>query len=141
MAVTIWPVGLRLLFDVLCGLAPADAAARTVYVGFASEFPVDTVATLENVTEITTAGYTREAVSWAGNDLAEPVQNWNETDLTFGPMEADMTVPANYAFLCTAASGTTGDLLISWDLENTPGPIQVSLGEPILVPATQLIVE
>lgn len=87
----------------------ANLVSGTTYLGLATALP-DTGAspTLANITEVTTAGYAREAVTWGAPVFpGSPVNVSNSAAVSFGPMTADMVVGANYAFLCDVASGTT----------------------------------
>lgn len=55
--------------------------------------------------------------------------------VTWGPMTADMLVPALFAALVTVSSGTQGLYLYSWPL---PDPQQVSTSQSIQIATSQL---
>lgn len=86
----------------------ATQSARTVYVALLDSAPTDTT-TLATMSEITTAGYSRQAFTPSTPSLAE-VHNTNT--ITFGPFSADPPNVTHFAIV-SAASGTTGDL-IGW---------------------------
>jgi len=93
----------------------ATATARTMYLALLSAAPTDAT-TLATMTEITTAGYSRQAVTFSAPS-GDPQVSSNTAALTFGPFSAD---PPNvtHAALVSAASGTTGDLVYFWTLDN-----------------------
>jgi hypothetical protein len=66
------------------------------------------------------------------------VQITTPTAFSFDALTADMDVPANYAFLTEAATGTSGDIRYIFDLAE---PVLGKTGEPINVPASTLIIE
>ena len=112
----------------------------TVYLGLATAVPDDPYsATLATITEVSTAGYARKVVpAFSAATLVDPVQITTPTAFTFNALTADMAVPANYAFLTDAASGTVGGLRYIFELTE---PILGRTGEPISVPANTLIIE
>lgn len=89
----------------------ATQTARTTYLALLSAAPSDTT-TVATMTEITTAGYSRQAVTWAAPS-GDPSSTSNSGVLTFGPFTAD---PPNvtHCALVSSASGTTGDFLMHW---------------------------
>ena len=93
----------------------ATATARTMYLALLSAAPTDAT-TLATMTEITTAAYSRQAVTFSAPS-GDPQVSSNTAALTFGPFSAD---PPNvtHAALVSAASGTTGDLVYFWTLDN-----------------------
>ena len=92
----------------------ATQTARTTYLALLSAAPGDTT-TLATMTEITTAGYARQAVTWSA-PAGDPRVSSNTGALTFGPFTAD---PPNvtHCALVSAASGTTGDFIYYWTLD------------------------
>lgn len=85
-----------------------NLVSGSTYLGLASSVPQSgATPTLANISEIATAGYTREAVTWGSAVFpGPPVYIANSADTTFGPMTADMALPANYAFLTDSATGS-----------------------------------
>lgn len=127
-------VGSNYGLDVVTGRAtnPFTAASRLTYLALLSAAPSDT-STLATMTELSTAGYARQTVTWTAPALATGVPSTNNsTVLTFGPFTAD---PPNvtHCALCSAASGTVGDFLIWWALDvakdaTTNESIQFNIG-------------
>jgi hypothetical protein len=89
----------------------ATRTARTTYVGLATVAVTDTD-TLASITELTTAGYARQACTWSAPS-GDPQVSSNTGILTFGPFTADPP-SVGFLFLTSAASGTSGDLLYRW---------------------------
>jgi hypothetical protein len=87
--------------------------ARTTYLALLSAAPND-ASTLASMTEISTAGYARQAVAWTA-PTGDPASTSNSGVLTFGPFSAD---PPNvtHCALVSALSGTTGDFIVWWAL-------------------------
>jgi hypothetical protein len=97
-----------------------------------SALPAVTIADLD---EVTTAGYARAPVTMS---LATPDYPSVSTDtgtITWGPMTADMLVPALFAALVTVPGGTLGLYLYSWPL---PSPQQVSTSQYIQIATSAL---
>ena len=114
----------------------ADVTSRGDFIGLAVSIPSD-APTLSTITEITTAGYARKAVTWGAPSTVEPIQVSNTGAITLGPVTADMPA-ANYAFLTDAASGTTGKLVYVWELTE---PVAALANKPVYVPAGALVIE
>jgi hypothetical protein len=102
-------VGAGFALDGLNGRA--TRTARTTYIALCTVAVTDTD-TLASITEVTTAGYARQSVTW-GAPSGDPQVSANTNALTFGPFTAD---PPSIGFLAlvSAASGTSGDLLYRW---------------------------
>lgn len=100
----------------MSGYLPADAkvfllsqlASKGAYVGLANAVPSGLDVTLANITEVTTPGYARAAVTWGvpgASDLnVGPVEVANSQDVNFPAVTEDL-VPAAYAFLTDKATG------------------------------------
>lgn len=135
------PVSSMFLLDALVGGELPFSAPRSVYVGLATSVPETNNKTLDNITEVSTAGYERVEVYWdaatVDNIDSGPVQVYNSVDTDFPAMSEDMA-PASYAFLTDAASGTSGDILYVWELAE---PISALAGKPIRIPAHGLVIE
>lgn len=123
------------------------AAGRTTmtvpaskYLGLATVLPEDPLTTtLATLNEVTTAGYARIVLpAWAAASVVAPVQIANSAAFSFAALTADMTEPANYAFLCDVVSGTAGTIRYIWELAE---PLLGRSGEPINIPASTLIIE
>lgn len=99
MAGYLTPVGKATALNALAGVG--------LYVGLAQTLGLDSPPTLTNISEVVTAGYSREAVTWTSATVADTFLN-NTAATQFGPVTADMP-PAAYAFLTNAASGTSLD--------------------------------
>lgn len=74
---------------------------------------VDTLATMS---EDHTPGGGRMAVSWTDPALQSPPVSLPVTDIQFGPYTADMDVPVTVLALVDAASGSTGTIRKTFDL-------------------------
>ena len=84
----------------------------SLYLGLATAAVTDS-STLASITEVTTAGYSRQAVTFAAPS-GDPSATSNTADITFGPFSADPPSIA-YAFVTDAASGTSGTIYAYWD--------------------------
>ena len=104
-------VGSKIMLDAASGRA--TQTSRTTYLALLTAAPTD-ASTLATMTEVTTAGYSRQAVTWSDPAATETTSNSNT--ITFGPFTAD---PPNvtHCALVSAASGTTGDLIWWWNLD------------------------
>lgn len=91
--------------------------------------------TIAALTEVTTTGYSRVAVSFNAATAASPSVTSNSNLIAFGPMTANMTAPASWVALVTVASGTVGLLLNTWSI--TP-PQQVSATQTVDIAAGAL---
>src|SRR6184192_2802096 len=119
-----------MLLDFLTGRAVAYPAARDSFLGLAVAIP-DSGIGLGTIAEVTTPGYTRVPVTWAA-PTGEPVAIANSASAQFGPVTADMTDAATYAFLTEVESGTGGKVLYLWQLVE---PILAKANKPIFVGA------
>lgn len=90
---------------------------------------------ISDLSEVTTAGYARAAVSMALATGNYPSVSTDSGTISWGPMAADMLVPATFAALVTVISGTSGLYLFSWPL---PGPQQVSVSQYVQIATNQL---
>lgn len=88
---------------------------------------------LTGITEITTAGYSRQLVTWGAPSAAYPSVLANTNTVTFGPFTTDMLVPATYLGLVTESSGTTGNIDYAWAIPaqqvETSQNIQIAIGQ------------
>lgn len=112
----------------------------TVYLGLATALPADPQTTsLATLTEVTTSGYARKAIpAFNAASVVAPVQIVEPTAFSFNALTADMTVPALYAFITPASSGTASLVRYVFEL---PAPLQGRNGEALTVPANTLIIE
>ena len=86
---------------------------------------------ITDLVEVTTPGYSRQAVTFTNAGAAYPSPVSNSGVLTFGPMTAAMTLAAQWAAMVTAATGTSGLLLYFWQLDT---PQQVSVSQSVQIP-------
>lgn len=102
-------VGANIMLDAVNGRA--TQTARTTYLVLLTAAPSDTT-TLATMSEVSTAGYSRQSVTW-GSPSGDPSSSSNTNTITFGPFTAD---PPNVTHLAlvSASSGTTGDFLYYW---------------------------
>lgn len=124
-------VGASYALDIVTGRA-AGPGARTTYLMLLSAAPSDTT-TLASMTEISTAGYARQAITWTAPALDGGVMTTKlSAQLTFGPFTAD---PPNITHCAcgSASSGTTGDFLAHWALDTAKDP---ATGESLQFAAT-----
>lgn len=91
--------------------------------------------TIAALTEVTTAGYARQPVSFSAATAASPSVVSNSGLITFGPFTANMTTAAQWVALVTVLTGTTGFLLESWVLSQ---PQQVNATQSVTVAAGAL---
>lgn len=89
----------------------ATQTARTVYLALLTAAPGDST-TLATMTELTTAGYSRQVCAWSA-PTGDPSLSSNTATITFGPFGADPP-SVGWAALVSAASGTTGDFIAYW---------------------------
>lgn len=102
-----------------------------LYIGLATVALTDS-STLASITELTTSGYSRQAVTFAA-PTGDPSNTENSGQLTFGPLTADPPAVA-YAFVTDAASGTTGKIYAYWD----GSAVDALTGESIIIQAGAL---
>ena len=105
-------VGAGIALDAATGRA--TQTARTTYLALLTAAPADGT-TLATMTEVATAGYARQAVTWTA-PTGDPARTQNSAVITFGPFSAD---PPNvtHCALVSASSGTTGDFIMYWTLD------------------------
>lgn len=109
MAGQLSTTGANIALDAATGRA--TQTARTVYLALLTAAPSDAT-TVATMTEVTTSGYSRQAVTFSA-PTGDPSTSSNTATITFGPFSAD---PPNvpYAALVSSASGTGGDLIAYW---------------------------
>lgn len=103
----------------------------TLYLGLATVAVTDS-STLASITELTTAGYSRQTVTFVAPS-GDPSATSNTADVTFGPFSANPPAVA-YAFLTDASSGTSGTIYAYWDGTS----VDAASGESIVVRAGDL---
>lgn len=101
-------VGAQYALDIVSG-RNAGPGARTTYLALLTSAPTD-ASTLGTMSEVSTSGYARQAVTWSAPSAADPPESHNSGAVTFGPFSADPPNVTHYA-LVSASSGTTGDFL------------------------------
>lgn len=109
----------------------AGPGARTTYLAMLSAAPTD-ASTLATMTEIGTSGYARQSIAWTAPS-GDPAETHNSAVITF-TFTAD---PANitHAAIVSASSGTTGDFLMWWALDNAR---DAGAGESISFPISSV---
>jgi hypothetical protein len=138
----------------MAGLVPNAWAARlleatagrtaittgTVYLGLALSVPDDPLTSiLSNISEVTTTGYARKAIpAFSAATTTAPVKITTPTAFSFDAFTVDQDLPAYWAFLTDAASGTAGTLRYLFNLEV---PVLGRAGEPLNIPASTLVIE
>lgn len=83
---------------------------------------------VSDLAEVSTAGYSRQPVTFTQATNAYPSVCSNTAVLNYGPFTAPMTSAAGWAAMVTSASGTAGYLLCTWVLTTS---VQVSTGQSI----------
>jgi hypothetical protein len=103
-------VGAGIALDAMSGRA--TQTARTMYLALLTAAPGPTT-TPATMTEVSTAGYARQAVTFNAPTAADPSVQTNSGALTFGPFTAD---PPNvpYLGLVSSSSGTSGQMTYQW---------------------------
>ena len=91
--------------------------------------------TLATMTEDTTAGGGRKAVTWTDPSTVSPPVSQPTEGVAFGPYTADMQTAVTTVALVDAASGTTGTIRKTWDLGSQ---FQPKAGDFITIPAVDL---
>ena len=120
--------GANIALDAATGRA--TQSSRTVYLALLTVAPTDSTP-LSSMTELTTAGYSRQACAWSAPS-GDPSLSSNTATITFGPFSADPPSVA-YAALVSSSSGTSGDFIAYWTADvaqdaTTGQSIQVSAG-------------
>lgn len=91
--------------------------------------------TIAGLTEVTTTGYARVAVTFNAATAAYPSVASNASLIAFGPFTANMAIAAQWLALVTVPTGTAGFLLNTWTLSS---PQQVSATQTIDIAAGAL---
>ena len=87
--------------------------------------------------ELADTGYSRQAVSWAlDTSTGDPVVS-NSADIDFGPFNGDVPQVTHVA-LCDVASGTTGNVLAWWQLDQA---VDAGAGDIIRLAAGDLVMQ
>lgn len=130
------------ILDFLTGrVTPHYVASRTTYLGLLTTAPASTDPTLASLVEPTSsAGYARQAVTWAApsTDVNGVTTTANSLAVLLGPFTGSGGLAACvYAFLTTAASGTSGDVVELFPLAASltaaqNESVQVSIGALVL---------
>lgn len=124
-------VGSNIALDAATGRA--TQSSRTTYLALLTAAPSDS-STLASMTELSATGYSRQSVSWSAPS-GDPASTSNSGTITFGPFSTD---PANvtHCALVSAASGTTGDFIMHWQLTAAK---DAAIGESIAFAAAALV--
>lgn len=111
----------------------ATQTARTVYLALLTAAPSAST-TLATMSELTTAGYSRQAVTFSAPS-GTPRSTSNTAGVTFGPFSADPP-SVGWVALVSAASGTSGDLIDAWSVDAARDGIS---GDSLTVAAGALV--
>lgn len=114
-----WVSGTAGLYIALCTVDPNTT-------GPSGGFSVN----ISDLAEDTTAGYTRQAVTFSLASSTYPAVSSNTNDLTFGPYTAAQAAAVQWAALVTVASGTAGFLSYTWNLSPAQ---QVQISQSIII--------
>lgn len=94
---------------------------------------------LVDLAEVAATGYNRQEVFWGAPSTAlnAPSQIQNNTQLTFGPFtdSSGMGSATTHGALVDVSSGTTGQVLMTWQWDN---PVAAGQNESIIVPVGAL---
>lgn len=126
--------GAKIVLDYITGRALDFSAPRTTYLALLTADVADTAA-MTALPEVTTPGYSRQAVTWGAASTLRPSTISNSAVVTFGPVTADMTVPVTFAVLVTVSTGTAGQILAKWQLDAPQQPVN---GQALQIAATKL---
>lgn len=122
--------------DELNALVGTAVSGITTYLALLTADPTDAVL-ISDLSEVTTSGYSRVSMTWGSPSAAYPSVVSNTNLVTFGPMSANMTIPAQWLALVTAASGTSGELKYTWTMKE---PQQALATQEILIAAGALTI-
>lgn len=123
---------------VQAGVGQNVTAASAMYLALATAQPgTPDTATLAdfNGNEITTAGYSRQAVTW-GTVSGDPSEISNAGTVNFGPFSADPP-QVTHVFLCDTSLGTSGNVMAYWELDT---PRDAASGDSYRIAATDLTI-
>lgn len=121
--------------DLLTGRAIQLTAPRNTYLALLTADPGTAITDASTLSEITTAGYARQQVTWTA-PTGEPMLTSNSALLFFGPFTADMVDAAAFAALVSASTGTTGvDVMYVWPISS---PLLATANESLQIPAGSL---
>lgn len=90
---------------------------------------------ISDLQEVTTAGYARAQVMLSQASASYPSVSTDSGTISWGPMTADMAVPALFVAMVTVASGNSGLYLFSWTL---PAPQLVDTSQYIQIATSEL---
>ena len=97
------------------GVQVAATSAMYMALGTAQAATPDTASLADfAANEIDTAGYERQAVTWA-SPSGDPSAVSNDAQLDFGAFEADPP-EISHCFLCDTSIGTSGNVMAYWEL-------------------------
>lgn len=93
---------------------------------------------ISDLAELTTSGYSRQAVQFTAATSAYPAVCSNDAVITFGPFTAAMTNAAGWLALVDVSAGLSGYLLCTWALTES---MQVSTGQSIQIAIGELVLD
>lgn len=127
------------LWDGAAWVSVTANAQAPRYLALCTADPVQAGAVLiSDLAELTTAGYSRQSITFTDATSDYPSQSSNSNVITFGPFSSSMLAPIQWAAMVTVSSGTTGYFLCSWQLVQ---PVQVDASQSIQVGVGQLVLQ
>lgn len=131
----------RAALEYLTGKALRWTTTRTAYLMMLTQAPPSDDPTIAQLTEVIAAGYARQPVS-LGSATTNATTNLsvisNAAQVVYGPFTAASGIganPATWAALVTALTGTAGDVVCHWLLDNQGVAAQ---NESLVFPAGNL---
>lgn len=122
--------------DGLNAIVGTAVSGVTTYLALLTADPSG-LSTIAALSEVTTSGYARVAMTWSAPSASIPSVISNTNLVAFGPMTANMALPAQWLALVTSASGTSGELKYTWSMDN---PEQVLATQTVNIAAGALTI-
>lgn len=122
--------------DGLNAIVGTAVSGVTTYLALLTADPSG-LSTIASLSEVTTSGYARVAMTWSAPSASIPSVISNTNLVAFGPMTANMALPAQWLALVTSASGTSGELKYTWSMDS---PEQVLATQTVNIAAGALTI-
>lgn len=120
----------------LQALTGTSVSSTNTYLALCTADPSAAVL-ISDLQEVTTSGYARVQVEFNSPTASYPSTINNSNLVVWGPMSANMTLGSRWVAMVTSASGTSGQLLYTWTLDE---PQQVNATQEIAVAAEDLTI-
>jgi hypothetical protein len=129
--------GAALALDYVTGRAFQKVSSHSTYLMLMTGTMANDSFTVANAAavEVVSTGYARQAVTWGvpaipTDGSSTSITAFNSAAINFGPFTAvgGMSVPAVAACLVQVSTGTTGDAIAYWELDN---PALAAQGETL----------